>query len=260
MRKLGIALILAVLPLAAWSQEESTAQAPHDGGLSEVLQSIYIPPLHNAPFSAIVHTEWAKPLAGGGTSTLVNQRRIIRDRDGRLYEERWLLVPKNGKYQSAMNLQQIYDPNRHTGYDCFLLGPQKGHCELRNFAGLVRKEAALPAGPLPGKNGFRTHEDLGIRMIEGVETTGSRDTTTINAGVMGNDQPMKIVRETWHSSQLGINLISILSDPRIGTQTFTLSNIEVTEPDPQYFELPEGFQIVDSRRAEDQLKGAQPAN
>jgi hypothetical protein len=259
-RKLSLLLLLVFPALAARAQEEWTSGSPHDGGLSEVLQSIYIPPLHNAPFSAIVHTEWAKPLAGGGTSTLVNQRKVIRDRDGRIYQERWLLVPKNGKFESAMNLLQIYDPNQHTGYDCFMLGPQKGYCDLQSFAGLVRKEAALPVGRLPGNAGSRTHEDLGVRMIDGVETTGSRDTTTVNAGAMGNDQPMKIVREYWHSSQLGVNLISILSDPRIGTQTFTLSNVEVTEPDPRYFELPEGFQIVDSRHAEDQPKAAQPVN
>jgi hypothetical protein len=113
---------------------------------------------------------------------------------------------------------------------------------------------------LPGNAGFRTHEDLGIRMIEGIETTGTRDVTSLNAGVMGNDQPMKIVREYWHSNQLGINLLSILSDPRIGTQTFTLTDIAVTEPDPKYFELPADFQIVDSRQPEDQQKTAPPSN
>ena len=264
MRNLCILLVLlpalAVIPVSVSAQEESSLPAPRDGGASEVLQSIYIPPLHDAPFSAIVHTEWVRPMAGGGATTLVNQRRVIRDRDGRLYQERWLLVPKNGKFQSAMNLLQIYDPNQHTGYDCFLLGPQKGHCDLLTYLGLVRKELPKQTGPLPGNAGFRTHEDLGVRMIEGIETTGTRDITTINAGVMGNDQPMKIVREYWHSNQLGVNLLSILSDPRIGTQTFTLSEIAVTEPDPKYFELPDGFQIVDSRQPEEQQKAASPAN
>ncbi|WP_263351467.1 hypothetical protein [Acidicapsa acidisoli] len=260
MRKLNIALLLTAVSAVVFAQQESSAPAPFDGGSSEVLQSIYIPPLHNAPFTATVHTEWAKPLAGGGSSTIVNQRKVVRDRDGRIYQERWLLVPKNGKIPSAMNLLQIYDPNQHTGYDCFLMGRQKGYCELQAYAGLVRKEVQVTSGPLPGKAGFRTHEDLGIRMIEGIETTGSRDTTTVNPGVMGNDEPMKIVREYWHSTQLGINLLSILSDPRIGTQTFTLSDIAVTEPDPKYFELPEGFQIVDTRQPEAQQSPAPSTN
>src|ERR1019366_10617394 len=61
----------------------------NDGGVPEELDSIYIPPLQNAPFSAIVHTEWIKPLASGGTYTTVNQRQIARDSLGRIYEERW---------------------------------------------------------------------------------------------------------------------------------------------------------------------------
>jgi hypothetical protein len=249
MQKLCILFLLTAIQAAA-AQQESSAPASFDGGASEVLQSIYIPPLHNAPFTATIHTEWARPLAGGGSSTIVNQRKVIRDRDGRIYQERWLLVPKNGRIPSAMNLLQIYDPNQHSGYDCFLMGRRKGYCDLQAYSGVVRKELPAQSGPIPGKTGFRTHEDLGIRMIEGIETTGSRDTVAVNAGAMGNDEPMKIVREYWHSAQLGINLLSILSDPRIGTQTFTLSDIAVTEPDPKYFELPEGFKIVDSRQPE----------
>jgi hypothetical protein len=173
----------------------------------------------------------------------------VRDHAGRIYQERWLLVPKGGKIESQMNLIQIYDPNEHTGYDCFLLGRQKGYCELNTYAGLVRKDAVQPNGPLPNNTGYRTHEDLGTRVIEGVETVGTRDTSIINAGVMGNDEPMKIVREFWHSPELGVNLVSIVSDPRFGTQTFTLTDVEVTEQaDPKFFELPEGFQVVDERK------------
>jgi hypothetical protein len=155
MRKLcilsALLLILASIPLSASAQEESTAPAPRDGGASEVLQSIYIPPLHDAPFSAVVHTEWARPLAGGGTSTIVNQRRVIRDRDGRIYQERWLLVPKNGKIPSAMNLLQIYDPNQHTGYDCFLLGRQKRLLRTANLPRPDSQAGSVSNRPIAGK-------------------------------------------------------------------------------------------------------------
>jgi hypothetical protein len=65
---------------------------------------------------------------------------------------------------------------------------------------------------------------------------------------MGNDQPMTFMREYWRSAKLGINLISIVSDPRFGKQTFTLTDISVTEVDPKYFELPDGFAIDDQRK------------
>ncbi len=246
MRPLGFLIIAMATTVAA--QQEWTPETRLDGGVSQVLQSIYIPPLHDAPFTATVHTEWARPLAGGGSTSVVNQRKVARDRDGRIYEERWLLVPKSGNYKSEMNVIQIYDPNEHTGYDCFILGRKRNTCVLDSYFPVDRPEVVMKAGPLPNGFGFVTHEDLGIRDIEGVETVGARDTTTVKAGAMGNDQPMKFVREYWRSVRLGLNLISIVSDPRIGTQTFTLSNISVTEVDPKYFQFPEGFAIDDQRK------------
>ena len=114
---------LAILVVFAIAANAQTAQAPHvqdgggttytrDGGVSEVLQSIYIPPLLSAPFSAIVHTEWTRPMSGGGNFTFVNQRQVARDSRGRIYEERWVLAPKGSEDQSRMNVIQIADPTR----------------------------------------------------------------------------------------------------------------------------------------------------
>jgi hypothetical protein len=241
-------IIIFAFSAAAAAQQEWSPETQMDGGVSQVLQSIYIPPMHDAPFTATVHTEWARPLAGGGSETGVNQRKVARDRDGRIYEERWLLVPKNGNVKSEMNVVQIYDANKHSGYDCFLLGRKHGKCELKDYSPSPHAEVAVKTGPLPRNAGYRSHEDLGVKYIEGVETTGTRDTTVVNPGVMGNDQPMTFMREYWHSAKLGINLISIVSDPRFGKQTFILTDVSVTEVDPKYFQLPDGFAIDDQRK------------
>jgi hypothetical protein len=58
---------------------------------------------------------------------------------------------------------------------------------------------------------------------------------------------MKIEREFWYSPQLGFNLLSKRSDPRIGTQTFTVTDLTTSEPDPNLFNLPDGFNVVDQR-------------
>ena len=58
----------------------SLAQAPQqpqrvpDGGTREVLISILIPSLPNAPFTATVNTEWIRQLPDGSTITLKNHR------------------------------------------------------------------------------------------------------------------------------------------------------------------------------------------
>jgi hypothetical protein len=245
----SLLLVIFAFATAAAAQQDWSPETQLDGGVSQVLQSIYIPPIHDAPFTATVHTEWARPLAGGGSETAVNQRKVARDRDGRIYEERWFLVPKNSDVKSEMNVIQIYDANKHSGYDCFLFGRKHGKCELKDYSPSPHAEVALKTGPLPRNAGYRTHEDLGVKDIEGIETVGTRDTTVVNPGVMGNDQPMSFVREYWHSPKLGINLVSIVSDPRFGRQTFTLTDVSVTEVDPKYFQLPDGF-VIDDQRTE----------
>jgi len=252
MRAIHFLLVLALLPpslLCAQRQKPVTGMP--DGGTTEVLQSIYIPALLNAPFTAVVHTEWSRPIPGGGSYTYVNQRRVARDSHGRIYEERWLLAPKDGQLKSQMNVIQIADPESHTLYNCFIF---QRRCLLENFsepATTSYRPATAMTGPLQDNKGFSTHEDLGIRTIDGVDTRGSRDITTVNPGVYGNDRPLVTTREFWQASQIGINLLSTLDAPGIGHQSFTLTDLTFSEPEPQLFELPEGFEIVDRRQVVD---------
>ena len=99
-------------------------------------------------------------------------------------------------------------------------------------------------GDLPDGTGTASHEDLGKQSIEGVETVGTRDSITYNPGVFGNDLRLTIEREYWYSPKLGINLVSIRSDPRIGKQTFRVSEILLGAPSPTLFALPKGFKVV----------------
>lgn len=219
-----------------------------DGGVTETLQSIYIPPLIGAPFSAVVHTEWVRPIPGGGTYAMVNQRRVARDGHGRIYEERWLLVPRDSGVQSRMNVIQIADPNQHTLYNCWVF---ERRCSLLKFAEpavTTYKPPVVPSGPLQDNKGFTTHLDLGIRTIAGIDTNGTRDTATLLPGALGNDRSFVTVREFWNAPQIAVNLLSIVESPQTGKQTFTLSDVSLTEPEPQLFELPEGYEVTDRRR------------
>ena len=220
-----------------------------DGGASEVLESIVIPPKAQAPFTLQLDTEWVKTLSDGGTMTLVNKRKIARDSDGRIYQERWVLVPKMGKAVSRMTTIQIADPNKHTLYNCFMNG--RHQCALSIFSAstnAIYKFQGPPSGPLPNDDGYALHEDLGQQNVAGVETTGTRDKMVFNPGVVGNDQIMTVVREFWFSPQLGFNLLSKRTDPRFGTQTFTVTSVATSEPDPNLFNLPDGFTVVDQRQ------------
>ncbi len=253
---MGISLLWLGSLLLVSASSAQLAQPPSpptvhnpDGGVREVLESIFIPPKANAPFTLTLDTEWTRSFgSNGGTYTVVNERHIARDSSGRIYEERWYLVPKNGKAKSTMNYIQIADPAKHTLYNC---QTEVKKCYLLSYAGstaTVYRPSVQPSGALPDGNGFHTHEELGKDTLFGFETVGYKETTTINPGVFGNDQPMETVREFWYSPQLGIDLISKLDSPRVGKQQFTVTVVSSAEPDPQLFTLPEGFTVIDQRK------------
>jgi hypothetical protein len=144
---------------------------------------------------------------------------------------------------------QISDPNAHTHYNCFVLG-EPHVCVLTRFApstSAVYKEPTPPTGELPDGQGSAVHEVLGKQFLAGVETTGVRDSISYKPVVFGNDRKVSVEREYWYSPQLGINMLSIRSDPRFGKQTFTATNLILSEPDPKLFELPEGCRVEDRR-------------
>lgn len=243
--------LLSTLLLSALAAAQTPVQKPAvrvmDGGTSGRMESIFIPPKPNAPFSLTLATEWTRSLGSGGSFTVANERRIVRDSTGRIYQERWILVPKGGKLKSWMDIFQITDPVQHTWYNC---QTKSKICELLPYSRLAEttyKPAIFPSGPLPDGSGFRQHEDLGAGSADGVDTHGYRETTTINAGVMGNDQPMVTVREFWFSPQLGIDLVSKVDTPDTGKQFFTVKNLTTSEPEPSFFAIPEGYSVVDHR-------------
>lgn len=243
------ALVPDVRPVGP--QKSDQQYYAEDGGAhGGVLESIVIPPKLNAPFTLLLETEWVRGLPDGGTITTVNKRRIARDTEGRIYMERWFLVPKDGKEKSQMTTVQISDPHNHTLYNCSMLTEDR-QCVLIHYAtqpDAVFKFQGPPTGQLRDGSGETIHEDLGKQLVSGVETVGTRDTIIYNPGLFGNDRKMSIEREFWYSPKLGFNLLSRRSDPRIGTQTFTVTNLILSDPDPKLFELPEGFKIVDHRQ------------
>ena len=231
------------------------AQAQEDGGVSfdnrgqELLESLTVPPMPNAPFSLQLSTEWIKPMSNGGTFTQVNSRPIKRDSAGRIYEERWLLIPKGSKIISRMSWIQIADPVAKTLLEC---SERLKKCALEDWRGWNQQPAhpeLASSGPLSSGHGTRLHEDLGAQRFAGLAVHGYRDTVTLNPGVLGNDLPLVTVREVRFCPELGIDLSSMLETPQSGRQVFTVTEITTTEPDPKWFQAPAGFEIVDQRAA-----------
>jgi hypothetical protein len=98
-------------------------------------------------------------------------------------------------------------------------------------------EAMAKLAKVKAANGeSHKEEDLGFQIVNGVSAQGTRITTTIPAGQIGNDRPIDIVSENWYSPDLQMLIRSSNKDPRFGETTYNLTIISQTPPDPSLFQ------------------------
>jgi len=90
-------------------------------------------------------------------------------------------------------------------------------------------------------------ESLGDQMIGGIHATGTKITTTIPAGQMGNEQPINVVSENWYSPELKATVMTKHSDPWAGQLTTQFTNVTTTEPDASMFTVPSDYKVVDDK-------------
>jgi hypothetical protein len=238
---LGV-VVLSISPLMA---QEDGVHAP-SGGTRMSVESIAVPPLANAPFTATVSTTWVRTLDDGSSVTVQNRRTIARDNAGRVFQQRRYLVPEGDSRETMIHRLEYADPSTHTVYYC---EPMRRTCEIFDYFPRVAPAPLIPAGRLKSGVGFLTRTELGNDTMNGVEVVGTRETTTISPGTIGNDRAISIVKEFWFSRELGINVVEKRQDPRVGTQTFTVSDIALGEPDARLFDMPSDYRVVDLRKA-----------
>src|SRR3984893_5422166 len=235
-------------------------------------------PILGVPYSATITNESIQTLADGNRLVQTSTGSTARDSQGRTRQDTVLPPIGNLSAANAPHLIFIHDPIAQTSYTLNLtektaqkmpalppLGGGTAGVGGTVFAMKVEGNGApLPppdamattvAAPGPGVF-FEKHlsttgqdqgntEDLGSEAMEGVLVNGVRMTHTIPAGQIGNDRPISIVSEVWTSPDLKTVVYSKRSDPRMGEQTFRLTNIVRTEPSPSLFAVPADFKIVD---------------
>jgi hypothetical protein len=203
-----------------------------------------------APFSGVAVTESTQTLADGNHITRKTQTNLFRDSQGRVRKEVTITgfapLADPGAPKSFV---VISDPVLNKN---FVLHPESkiaenvGHRfhKMKEFAKSgkfeekmqARQEAESAAGNLK-------KEDLGTQVIGGVSAQGTRVTRTIPAGQMGNEKPILIVHETWFSNDLQMVVRSKRTNPWIGETTYTLTNIQRTEPAAALFTVPSDFTV-----------------
>lgn len=227
-------------------------------------------PVQGAPYSATITNESVQTLADGNRILQSITGTTARDSQGRTRQDAALPAIGNLSAANAPHLVFIMDPVSQTSYTLNLTdktaqklsmppgGPavSGGPSTNKMFYTQVGSASAMGgAPPLPAMGMVKimggeeqaqvSTEDLGSQTIEGLLVTGVRTTRTIPAGEIGNEKPITIVTEVWTSPDLKTIVYSKRSDPRMGEQTFKLTNIVRAEPDALLFVPPADFKIVD---------------
>ena len=280
---IGIAAAGLIAPAAAYAQGSGAVAATAErtvargqaasGGGRVMAGAVETKITTGRPYAAESVSETVQVLADGNRINRRSVTKIYRDGEGRTRRE---MLADDG---SVRNIS-ISDPVAHTS---FTLDPttkiayQAGGnivSPMRTPAGAVTvtprsatpavvpamkpdgERAAVTASPQGGggRGGtlMRTpapddpnvrKEDLGLQNIEGVIASGTRTTTTIPAGQIGNAQEIRIVSEQWFSDELQVLVMTKHSDPRSGENTYRLRTILRAEPDQALFTVPGDYTL-----------------
>jgi len=240
---LTAAFLLIVSSLFAQDSEE-LMRGP-DGGTTYHVDGISVRPLPGQPFSGRSTTEWTRTLQDGSVVTTHLFAMVARDSQGRIYREGRNFVPVNSNQEPKRFRFKIADPITHTLTICNVANHS---CTVTDYFAPTAF-TPRPVGTFDDGKRSLMRESLGNDVMDGINVVGTRETTTIGAGVIGNSQALSITREFWYSPELQVNLEITRKDPREGTQMVRVHEVSRAEPDPSWFKVTEGYAIHDLRKA-----------
>ena len=230
------------------------------------------------PYSADAVNEFVQVLADGNRISRSSTTKVFRDTEGRTRRETEQSISIN---DPVAHVSYVLDPVKRTAVKAqiAIASPSGGRGgrvgvaptteeakveEARRREIEIRARGSVPVAVEPVMPGARggggvaggggrgrggaaagdsKTESLGQKMIEGVMAEGTRTTTVIAAGAVGNVQPITIVSEQWFSEDLQVLVLTRHSDPRSGESTYKLTGIVRAEPDRSLFEVPPDYTV-----------------
>jgi hypothetical protein len=245
--------------------------------------SVDAAPVKGAPFCATVTTEHTQSLSDGNRIHTTDSSMLCRDGEGRTRREAGLNLLGAGQQTSSPKLITIVDPVARVRY---LLDTES---KIAQKMALMREGGTPgPDGPgpvhAPGKQvmiyqrtggagsdvvfndvmikrvgpdsgeSAPSSESLGDQTLDGLHVTGTRMTTTIPAGKMGNEKPITVTSERWYSPELKATVVTKHDDPWAGELKTELKNVNVGEPEASLFVVPADYKVVDDKEGPIRIK------
>ena len=196
-------------------------------------------------YSAKAVTEKTHVLGDGNRIHRTTEAAVYRDGEGRFRRE--FTLPAGGPMNDTgkpRSLIVIRDPGTRSA---FLLVPERkvarklpARMQGRGAEGRERFQEMRKKMEASGE--VKT-ESLGTKTINGAAAEGKRITRVIPAGKIGNEKAIEITNEIWYSKELHAVVLLKRNDPRNGSTTYQLTDIQRQEPDPKLFQVPSDYKI-----------------
>jgi hypothetical protein len=286
-RRTFVLILVAVFAAnTAFAQTTSSAPMTISAGASEMpplgpkvgmaihLEDMDAEPVKGAPFCATIATEHTQIFSDGNRIHTSDNSSLCRDGEGRTRREAGLNLLGAATQTSAPKLITIVDPV--AGFRYMLDSESKtahkvairstphaagikvagpgGTSEKGEQVIMYQRFGTGDAGNAFFKKGGQTSdepapttESLGDQMIDGVHATGTRMTTTIPSGKMGNDQPILVTSERWYSPELKATVMTKHNDPWAGELKTQFTNVNTSEPDSSLFAVPSDYKVVSEK-------------
>ena len=234
------------------------------------------------PYSAEVTTEFVQVLGDGNKISRKSTVRVFRDSDGRTRREDmgtgdtlqsvsindpvsgegYMLDPKTRTAFKAparsfvVSMPPVKVPGESGGAISIAQAPEAGVRASGDAVEIKRKIEEVAGTAAAGRVVVRARtaepvkvgagEPLGQQMMGGVMAEGTRTTTIVAAGEIGNEREIRVVSEQWYSPELEVIVMTRHSDPRSGETVYRLSNIVRAEPGAGLFEVPSDYTLKES--------------
>jgi hypothetical protein len=197
------------------------------------------------PYSAVRTSSFVETLANGSTINRTTTTQEARDSSGRMYRATQFTSGSG----SELTRYSVFDPVNRLATTWNSNTKQAVVTHLPNIDAQAQSSGAQSEGTAAASS--HRHgpapqvQQLGTKTIAGVEATGTSSTVTFPAGTFGNTQAIVVTRERWVAADLGITVSETDSDPRRGTRTTTVTNIQRSEPNAALFQAPQGYALVE---------------
>lgn len=290
-----VLIVLAALAVAVVAQAPPTPSPIMAGGAMQISDrggimgmhvesDMGIAPVKGAPFCAAVSTEHTQSFADGNRIHTTESSNVCRDSEGRTRREANLNLLGAGSQITAPKLITIVDPVAGVRYmldsenkiahkmtlpapgsmaadaglppkgERILFSRNSGGPEGQSFStNMVYRKAGQDSNePVPAT------ENLGDQTINGIHATGTRMTTTIPTGKMGNDKPISVTSERWYSSDLKATVMTKHDDPWAGELKTEFTSVNTSEPEPSLFTVPSDYKVVDDKNGPVTIRMAAP--